>query len=366
MKKEHAVNRFSLEPVRHVAGRLALIFLGGLLVSAPPVLGADAAAPQPSPMSIIFDTDMGNDIDDAMAQALLHALQTRGECRLLAVTLTKNHPLAGPFVDALNTFYGRGNIPVGVRREGGQTGDSKFLKLAEARDDGRSRYPFGLKNDTAPEAKNLLRQVLAAQPDGSVVLVQVGFFSNLAGLLDTQPDAASPLPGSELVKQKVKLLSVMAGSFQTIDANNHYLEYNVVNDIPAAQKLAREWPTPIVWSGFEIGIALPYPAVSIERDFGYVPHHIVAEAYRLYEPPPHERPTWDLTAALYAVRPDRAYFDLSPPGRVTVEADGFTRFKPDAKGRDRFLKLNSTQLARTREALVELVSQPPASVGAGK
>ena len=35
----------------------------------------------------------------------------------------------------------------------------------------------------------------------------------------------------------------------------------------------------MVFSGFEIGIALPYPATSIERDYGYVPHHPLAEAY---------------------------------------------------------------------------------------
>jgi inosine-uridine nucleoside N-ribohydrolase len=180
----------------------------------------------------------------------------------------------------------------------------------------------------------------------------VGFFSNLAGLLDAPEDR-------ELIRRKVKLLCIMGGSFQKIENHSHFLEYNVMTEIPPAQKLAKDWPTPIVWSGFEIGIALPYPAVSIERDFNWTPHHIVAEAYRLYEPPPHERPTWDLTAALYAVRPDRGYFDLSPPGRVTVEADGFTRFDPTADGRDRFLILRTDQQARTREALVELVTQPP-------
>ncbi len=304
------------------------------------------------PVRIVFDTDMGNDIDDAMALALLHALRSRGECRLLAVTLTKNDPLAGPFVDAVNTFYSRGEIPIGVRRVGGTNKENRFLQLAAVRDGDRWRYGRDLDNDTAPDSKELLRQTLAAQPDSSVTLVQVGFFSNLAGLLDAPADVA-------LLKQKVKLLAIMAGSFQTIEHNNHYLEYNVVCDIPAAQKLAQQWPTPVVWSGFEIGIALKYPAVSIERDFSYTPHHIIPEAYRLYEPPPHERPTWDLTAALYAVRPDRGYFDLSPPGRVTVEKDGFTRFQPDQKGRDRFLILNPAQIARTREALVQLVTQPP-------
>jgi purine nucleosidase len=306
---------------------------------------------------------MGNDVDDCMALALLHALQSRGECRLLAVTLTKSDPLAGPFVDAVNTFYGRGDIPIGVRKDPDKTGGSKFFPLVRQMDNGRLRYPNKLDHATAPEAKQLLRKTLAGQPDGSVAIVQVGFFSNLAGMLDMPGDDASPMTGKELIKAKVKLLSIMAGAFQTIDHNNHYLEYNVVNDIPAAQKLAKDWPTPIVWSGFEIGIALAYPAVSIQRDFAYVPHHIVAEAYCLYSPPPHNRPTWDLTASLYVVRPDRDYFGLSSPGRVTVDNDGFTRFAPDGKGRDRFLTLTPIQQARTREALVQLTSEPPKAAG---
>ena len=32
--------------------------------------------------AVIFDTDMGNDVDDALALAVLHALQSRGQCRL--------------------------------------------------------------------------------------------------------------------------------------------------------------------------------------------------------------------------------------------------------------------------------------------
>jgi inosine-uridine nucleoside N-ribohydrolase len=336
---------------------IPLLFTCTLPMAAP---AADAPAARREPVKIIFDTDIGNDVDDAMALGVLHALQTRGECELLAVTLTKSHPLTGPFVDAVNTFYGRGQIPIGVRRDPEKSGESKFLKLATVRDDGQLQYPHDLDPATAPEAKDLLRKTLAAQPDGSVVIAQVGFFSNLAALLDTPADAHSPLPGKDLIKQKVRLLSIMAGAFQTIDHNNHYLEYNVVNDIPAAQQLARAWPTPIVWSGFEIGITVRYPAVSIERDFAYVPHHPIAEAYQLYEHTPHERPTWDLTSVLYAIRPDRDYFALSPAGRVTVDNDGFTRFTPQRDGRDRFLILNEVRAARTREALVQLTSQPPA------
>ncbi len=321
------------------------------------------AADAPVPVKIIFDTDIGNDVDDVLALGLLHSLHTRGACELLAVTVTKRDDLAGPFVDMVNTFYGRPDLPIGCIRGPRDKEPSRFLALAETKDDGALRYPRDLQRSSdAPDAVELLRKLLASQPDGSVTLMQVGFFSNFAALLDSPADAHSPLPGRELVKRKVKQLSVMAGAFQTIGANNHYLEYNVITDIPAAQKLARDWPTPIVWSGFEIGIALPFPAVSIRRDFAYVKHHPLAEAYWLYEPPPHERPTWDLTAALYAVWPDRGFFNLSEPGRVTVEADGFTRFAPAKDGRDRFLKLDAVQLARTREALVQLSSQPPAGL----
>jgi hypothetical protein len=156
----------------------------------------------------------------------------------------------------------------------------------------------------------------------------------------------------------------MAGAFQTIENNNHYCEYNVINDIPAAKKLAQEWPSPIVWSGFEVGIAVPFPATSIQRDFSYVPHHPAAEAYYLYKPPPHNRPTWDLTSTLYAVLSERNYFSLSSPGNVTVEDDGFTRFAPAPNGRDRFLILNETQAARVKEAFVQLASEPPSQLPA--
>jgi purine nucleosidase len=332
---------------------LRLALLMGVLSSGMSAILAD------EPVGIIFDTDMGNDVDDALALGMLHALHSRGQCRLLAVTLTKDHALAGPFVDAVNHFYAR-PVPIGVVRNGPTPEASKFLPLATTMDDGRPRYPHSLQSGAdAPEAVTLFRQVLAKQPDKSVVIVQVGFSTNLARLLDSKGDAASPLSGPELVTMKVRELAVMAGAFRPINGKDRYLEYNVIKDIPAAKALADRWPTPIVWSGFEIGIAAAYPATSIERDYGYVVHHPLAEAYRLYNPPPHNRPTWDLTAALYAVWPDRGHFDLSPAGRVTVEADGFTKFVEQPNGPHRYLILPDAKQGRLVEALVQLSSQPP-------
>ena len=97
--------------------------------------------------------------------------------------------------------------------------------------------------------------MLAHQPDESVVIVQVGFSTNLSRLLKWKGDSRSDLVGAELVAKKVKMISIMAGAFTPIGGRTH-LEYNVVNDISAAQYLARHWPTPIVWSGFEVGLAI--------------------------------------------------------------------------------------------------------------
>jgi hypothetical protein len=153
----------------------------------------------------------------------------------------------------------------------------------------------------------------------------------------------------------------MAGAFQTVNWNTRHLEYNVKLDVPAAQKLAKEWPTPLVWSGFEIGVAAAFPHVVIEQDLNYLTHHPLKEAYVLYNPPPHDRPTWDPTSVLYAVYPDRGYFDLSPAGNVVVDDDAGTVFRPtkDGKGRHRFLVMSAEQTERVREAIVQLCVEPP-------
>ena len=325
------------------------------------------AIAQTRPVPLIFDTDIGNDVDDALALGMIHSLQSRGECQLLAVTITKDHELAGAFTDAINTFYGRGDIPIGVCRSGVTPEEGKFNGLAAENTKGRPRFPHDLlSGKDAPDAVPVLRRVLAAARDGSVVIAQVGFSTNLANLLDSAPDTHSSLSGVQLVSRKVRLLSIMAGAFTQIVGDSGHLydheEYNIIKDIPSAKKLAMNWPTPVVWSGFEIGENLLYPHQSILEDYAYVEHHPLAEAYHLYSPPPHDRPTWDLTAVLQAVRPSRGYFDLSVPGRVTVAENGLTTFEPTPGGRDRHLIIRENQKQRTIEALVQLSSQPPSSV----
>src|SRR5713226_5471813 len=95
---------------------------------------------------LIFDTDMGNDVDDAVALAMIHALESRGEAKLLAVTVTKDNRWAAPFIDAMNTFYGRADIPIGVVRNGKTPEDANMIRVPAARtaSDGSFVYPHDL------------------------------------------------------------------------------------------------------------------------------------------------------------------------------------------------------------------------------
>jgi inosine-uridine nucleoside N-ribohydrolase len=314
---------------------------------------------------VIFDTDIAGDVDDVLALAMLHTLADRHELRIAAVTVSKSHPLNAPMVDAINTFYGRANLPIGVTK-GEYPRDSKYLELVRMKDGGEFRYPHKLMHSNdAPDAVQVMRQILAAAKQQSITIIQVGLAVNVADLLESPADKISPLKGTELVREKVKLLSIMAGAFNPVQGNTHYLEANVRNQVSSMQRLVNEWPeaVPVIWSDFNIGIAAPYPRESIARDFRYREHHLVRESYLLHSGAHHDRPTWDLTSVLVVARENDNYFHYSDPGTVEVDDDGFTRFLPteagNATGNHRYLTMTPSQAIRVIEVQRALVSQPP-------
>src|SRR3954465_8442004 len=113
-------------PTAVAVAALALI----LGLTATPSRAADR-----EPVPLIFDTDICGDCDDVLALGMIHSLQSRGACRLLAVTGSVDNDLAAPFVDAVNTFYGRAGIPIGVVGKGGVVEKSKYLPLVEQKDE---------------------------------------------------------------------------------------------------------------------------------------------------------------------------------------------------------------------------------------
>lgn len=317
-------------------------------------------------IKLIFDTDIGGDIDDAFALALFHVFQDRGVSELLAVTTTNRSPEAPRFVAAFNNQFGRPDVPVGLGSVGGRVDDNYLSAITKQTQ--KFPVPDGFQ---ALDAIQLLRQNLAAAQDKSVVVVQVGFSSNLAALLDSPADAISDLTGDELVAKKVRLLSVMGGGFsldKSVDSRYYgeICEWNIANDVPAAQKIAREWPSPIVFSGAEVGDRIRMSPVSLKNDYKGR-GEILRDAYLAWarscapdEGLDHARPTWDLTSVFFVLRPEegREYFDLSAPGRVDFDDKGKTLFIPDARGTRRVFLIDQGAAIRVREAFVNLCAEP--------
>src|ERR1035437_7110791 len=214
---------------------------------------------------VVFDTDMGNDIDDALALAMLHSLTDRGECELIGVTLTNANPAGVPYIRMIDRFYGRGELPVGAAIEDLKGGDGDGYMAVALR-----TMPAPGVDSPAEPAPALLRRLLRDAKE-KVVIVQTGFSTNLAALLNSPDDIA-------LIREKVALVVAMAGNFA-----DGAPEYNVRIDAASAKAVFERWPTPIVFSGFEIGRDLPFPAASVEHDFTYANPHPIPESYRDYK-----------------------------------------------------------------------------------
>lgn len=313
---------------------VAILFLSVIAVK--PLPAADAA------VRLILDTDMSGDCDDAGALALLHALADRGECELLA-TVNNRKDLTGASAaatDAINTFYGRPNLPIGTDKRG-PTALQRTSAFTRAL---RDEFPNNIGPDEhAPDALEVYRRVLTAQPDAGVVICSVGALSNLAELWRNAPN---------LVRKKVRLLVVMAGQFPKSERP----ETNIATHREAAQMLAAEWPGQIVWHGWEVGNAL-FTGEGLKK----VPKRNPVR--RAYELKPFGKrpaidggqPSWDQGAALFAVRgtqPD--LWEVVHGGRVRVDDRGNTTWAPEPNGNHSYVKIQGEpkKLAAVIEALM--------------
>lgn len=80
-----------------------------------------------APIRVVFDTDMGNDIDDALALSMLHRFQKEGKAEIAAVLVNKGAP-AAPFSARFKT----NTAAAGTFR-------SAISQTARRRNPGRSR-----------------------------------------------------------------------------------------------------------------------------------------------------------------------------------------------------------------------------------
>lgn len=336
-------------------GRAAFCFAVAVGSAGVPLLTAADA-----PVKIIYDTDMAGDVDDVGALAVLHALADAGEAEILACMISARNDWVGPCMDAINTYYGRPDIPIG-NVTGFQIGypasvDDKPVESNYAEAVAKA-FPHDLKKSgDVPAAVALYRKILAAQPDGSVTIVSVGFLTNLKELLNSGKDAASELTGEALVRKKVRQWVCMGGIFPEGKFKNGDGEYNVTIDTVASVRAINDWPTPVVFSGFEIGAA-----IKVGARLSTTPEsNPVRSGYQHYNGL-KDREAWDLTAVLYAVRGPGEYWTLSEPGFCVMHArvtHGYNEWLPTPNGRHRYLK-PKMPLPKLAEVIEELMLRPP-------
>jgi inosine-uridine nucleoside N-ribohydrolase len=281
-----------------------------------------------TPASVIFDTDMGPDYDDAGALTLLHALADSGEVKILATVSSNLDTLAVPCIDVINTYFGRPDIPLGAPKAGVNMGDlwhrEKWTEALAA------KYPHTVKSTAdAPDAVQIYRRILAEAPDTSVVVVTVGFLTNLAGLLESASDRFSPLNGRELAKKKVKRLVSMAGQFPA------GREFNVFCDSAASIKVFNGWPSRIVLSGFEIGEKILTGRRLTASGIAETPAKTVFSIC-LKQGDFDGRMSWDEVTVLAAIRGAEKYFN-TVKGQIIVNPDGSNTWRDDPDGRHEHL-----------------------------
>ena len=264
---------------------------------------------------VIFDTDIGPDWDDVGAAATLHALADRGEAEILAMMVSSGGHSAiwgPPCLDAFNTYYGRSDIPIGVAQDGPDFGSLYNQQIAE-------EFPQDLGISGAWDAVELYRKILSEQEDSSVVIITVGFITNIDDLLNSDPDSYSDLNGLELVEKKVKRWVCMGGGYPSSGG-----EFNFNQDAAATVYAVENWPNPIFFSGFEIGVSILTGAKLAETPES----NPIRRAYELaggYVG--STRSSWDQTAVLTAIRDPLLYWDLETTGYCHVFSNGSNEWR---------------------------------------
>jgi inosine-uridine nucleoside N-ribohydrolase len=267
------------------------LLLAGIARSSNTESSLDTAAIASIP--VIYETDMTLDVDDVGALAVLHGLQKEVKVNLLGVCYNEVHPLGASVIDAINTYYNRGTLPIGIygnyKGEFKDPDPSDYYSRERTFDvDNMPHDPF---DNIIGNATEVYKHLLKTQADDSVVIVSVGFLNNLNDLLkDPQ--------GYALVQKKVKKLVVM-GALQDDDFN--FTRHDLVDQ---TQYVLENWPGTLVVT--DVGSRM----ITGETLTATTPvSNPVRRAYELeWEQGPNVgRCSWDQVAVLYAAYGTKYY-----------------------------------------------------------
>ena len=206
---------------------------------------------------VIFDCDLGDDIDDAYALSLLLTMQDRYEILGITTCYGRTNDRAR-LAQKLLAETGQSNIPVYLgRNTSGKNERANWYaeqfywaegfkpapKVAPVFAN-QYRQSIGLSplKEKEPTAAEFIQASLNKYP-GEVVIFSVGPVTNFADIIDQDPE----------VLKKAKAIYAMFGSFrigysakEPIDA-----EWNVAVDIPAAKKFVHSGAK-IIYAGLDV------------------------------------------------------------------------------------------------------------------
>ncbi|MCW3100114.1 MAG: rihA 1 [Chthonomonadaceae bacterium] len=221
------------------------VLMGLLTLPLARPVAAQESLPTPPTEKIVLDTDIGDDIDDAYALALIVSLPN---AKLLGVTTTfgETQKRAELAVKLLHV-YGRDDVPVYA----GRVGSAKMGRQYTWAEGFRSP---SLKSG---EAALFLKNTIDKNP-GQVTLVGIGALTNIGDLLTRFPE----------VKPKIKRIVIMGGAVY-LGYNNQappVVEWNIKCDPPAA-KIVYGSGVPLVMAGLEVTTMMQFDAERQKRLF---------------------------------------------------------------------------------------------------
>ena len=141
------------------------------------------------------------------------------------------------------TYYGHPNVPIGANHSNIPNDyhaySSYYTQQVAAQ--------FGNPSDTRanyPDAVTVYRQALAGAANNSVYILSGGYYYPMAQLLQSGPDAISPLTGLQLVAQKVARLIIVAGSLPDSGTTDRG---NMLIDPDDGSYVVANWPGELDW-----------------------------------------------------------------------------------------------------------------------
>jgi purine nucleosidase len=288
--------------------RAALRWVVALAVCAGPTANWAQVAPSPAAEKVIIDTDIGDDVDDAFALAL--AVKSP-ELKILGVTTTfADTEMRARLADRFLREVGQPEIPVSAGKPTATKNPMSQRRYAEGGNFAKASHG---------DAVEFLLEQIRKYP-GDITLIAIGPLMNMGAAIDRDPATF----------RKLKRVVLMGGSIRRGYGDLGYTapvpamaEWNIVNDVPSAQKL------------FAAGVPLfvmPLDSTQLKLDevkraFLFSQGTPVTDALAvLYHLWGQETPTlFDPMAVAFALRPD-----LCPVQGLHIRVDdkGFTREEP--------------------------------------